>query len=114
MIFCAALSGPAIAPRASRALASLKPIKPPPPVMTTFTRRLLFEEAADRLGHRGGVLRQPQHDLGDVSEYDERSEERDEPRQYRHCSAFHRKLRRARQHEQHRPERRVKEADHEV
>src|SRR5207247_10189234 len=81
-------------PRASRAFASLKPMKPPPPVMTIFMSVAILEK----------LPRQPQHDLGNVGAHDERGEKRHEPGKDRHGRAFPRELRGARQDEQHRAE----------
>src|SRR6266480_5827934 len=99
-----AIFSAASVPRASRAFASLKPMKPPPPVMTIFMSGAILEE----------LPRQPQHDLGNVGAHDERGEKRHEARQYRHGSAFDGEPGGARQHEQHRAERRVQEANHEI
>jgi len=58
--------------------------------------------------------RQPQHDFGNVGAHDECGKKRHEPGQYRHRSAFHRESRSSRQDEQHRAERRVQQADHQI
>src|SRR4051812_5619381 len=44
-------------------------------------------------------LRQPEHDLREVRDDDQRAEQRHQPRKDRHRRAFHRKLRDACQHE---------------
>lgn len=51
--------------------------------------------------------RQPQRNFRDVGNCNQRGKQRDQPRQYRHCSALNRQFRHPRQNEQHHAERRM-------
>jgi hypothetical protein len=61
--------------------------------------------------HGGG---QPQRDLGNVGNGDQRHEQRHQPRQDGHRGALDREVRYAGEHKQHHAERRVQQPDHQV